>query len=176
MSATKYWRVVAIACVGLVLVVTGLSLAILSNPNRFSLDIADDRNIQLFAISGFACTFVGIGLFMLAVRHTTKAMPVQLQRNANIGVGLGFVLQLGGSFLPEVVDVPIEIGMAFTLAGVPAFVWGAIHYAQGKKHSSWFGLLGVLGILGFIVLILLPPQESEPLSDAACQGDSVKLP
>ncbi len=162
----NYWRVVAFAFVGLAFVGTGLLLAVLSNPKRFSLSVADDRNIQLFAISSFACTLAGIGLFLYAVRHTTKSMPAQLRTNANIGVGLGFVLQLAGFFLPEISSVPIEIGLALLLAGVPAFVWGGMHYAQGKGYSKSFGLLAIVGILGLIVLILLPHQESEPLSNA----------
>jgi hypothetical protein len=83
-------------------------------------------------------------------------MPAQLQRNANIGVGLGFALQFSGLFLPDLLRVPIEIGLALVLCGLPAFVWGAMNYAEGKGHSRWFGLFGLLGILGFIALIVLP--------------------
>jgi hypothetical protein len=159
----NYWPVVAVAFVGLVLIGTGLSLATLSNPKRFSLSIADDRSIQFFAISGFACTLAGIGLFLYSVRHLTKSMPARIQRNVNIGVGLGFVLQLVGSFLPNISRIPNEIGLGLILAGLPAFVWGGMNYAQGKGQSQWFGLFGFLGILGFILLALLPPRESESL-------------
>ena len=92
-------------------------------------------------------------------------MPAHLQRNVNIGMGLGFALQLAGFFLPELSPVPSEIGTAIIIGGLPAFVWGAMNYAQGKGRSPWFGLLGLLGVLGFIVLIILPPQESDPLPD-----------
>jgi hypothetical protein len=78
-------------------------------------------------------------------------------------VGLGFVLQLSGLILPDISRVPIEIGVALVLFGLPAFVWGAMNYAEGKGYSQWFGLFGLLGILGFIALAVLPPQESEPL-------------
>jgi hypothetical protein len=158
-------RVVAIAFAGLALVGTGLTLAVLSNPKRFSIDVADDRYIQLFVISGFACTFAGILLFLYAVRNTTKSMPAHLQTNANLGMALGFVLQLAGSLLPETRLVPFETGLALILAGLPAFVWGGMHYAQGKGHSKSLGLLAILGILGLIVLILLPHRESEPVAN-----------
>ena len=161
----NYWRVVAIAFVGLTLVGVGLSLAVLSNPKRFTISVTDDRYVQFFALSGFACTLAGIVLFLYAVRHTTNSMPAHLRRNANIGVGLGFILQLFGLFLPDISHAPIEIGLALMLAGFPAFVWGAMNYAQGKGHSQWFGLLGLLGILGFIALVVLPPMESNSLAN-----------
>ena len=164
MTNTKnYWRVVALAFVGLALVGVGLWLAVLSDPKRFSISVADDRSILFFSLSGVLCTLAGIGLFLYAVRHTTQSMPAQLQRNANIGVALGFVFQLFGLFLPDILHVPSEIGLALMLLGFPAFVWGAMNYSQGKKYSQWLGLLGLLGILGFIALVVLPPHETQPL-------------
>jgi len=150
---------VAIALIGLAFIGGGLWLAVLSNPQRFSMSVTDDRNIQLFAFSGFACTLAGIGLFLVAVRSSTTTMPEQLRKKANIGVGLGFVLQLAGLFLA---DVPSEIGWALILAGLIAIVWGTIHYAQGKGYSKSLGLLGICGIVGLIVLVLLPHNEAEP--------------
>jgi hypothetical protein len=161
----NHWRVIALALIGLALVGGGMSLAVLSNPKRFSIDVADDRYIQLFAISGFACTLIGILLFLYAVRDTTKFMPAKLQTNANVGVGLGFVLQLTGFFLPEIMQVPFEAGLVLILAGLPAFIWGGVHYAQGKGHSRSLGLVAIGGILGLIVLILLPHQESGPMAN-----------
>jgi hypothetical protein len=152
----NHWRVVAFAFVGLALVGTGLSLALVSNPRHFPINVVFDRYIHRFAISGFACTLVGILLFLYAVRDTTKSMPAHLQTNANIGVGLGFVLQLVGFFSPEIAQVRFEISIALILAGLLAFVWGGMHYAQGKGHSRSLGLLAILGILGLVVLILLP--------------------
>ena len=141
------------------LIIIGLVLAALSNPNLYSMSVADDRYIRLFANSGFACTFVGIFLFLYAVRDTTKFMPSHLHTNANNGVGLGFVLQLAGFFLPEISPIFIEIGLALILGGLIAFVWGGMHYAQGKGYSKQLGLLAILGILGLVVLILLPHRE-----------------
>ena len=153
---------VAIAFIGLAFIVGGLWLAMLSNPQRFSMSVADDRNIQRFAFSGFACTLAGIGLFLVAVRSTTTSMPEQLRIKANIGVGLGFVLQLAGLFLPDSSQVSIETGWALILAGLLPFVWGTMHYGQGKGYSKWFGLLGICGIVGLIVLVLLPHNQVEP--------------
>jgi len=149
----------AIALIGLAFIGGGLWLAVLSNPLRFSLSPKDDRNIQLFAFSGFACTLAGIGLFLVAVRNSTATMPEQLRKKVNIGVGLGFVLQLAGLFLA---GIPIEISWALILSGLIAIVWGTMHYAQGKGYSQLLGLLGIGGILGLIVLILLPHNEVEP--------------
>ena len=153
--------VVACALAGLALVGTGLVLAVLSNPKRFSINIADDRNIQLFALSGFVSTLVGILLFLYAVRNTTKSMPAQLQTKANIGVGLGFLLQLAGVFSPEILRVRFELGIALILGGLLAFVWGATHYAQGKGYSRSLGWYAILGIPGLIVLVLLPHRDPD---------------
>ncbi len=162
----NHGRVVAIALMGLALVGTGLLLALLSNPKRFSINVTDDRYIQLFSLSGFAFTLVGIVLFLYALRGMTKTMPPRLQSNTNIGVGLGFVLQLAGFFVPEIMQVPFGIGLALILAGLAAFIWGGMHYAQGKGYSRSLGLLAVLGVLGLIVLILLPNRESEPVTNS----------
>ena len=160
-TSKSHGRVVASALIGLALVAGGLSLAALSNPRRFSINVAEDRYIQVFAISGFLCTVVGILLFLYAIRDTTKTMSVQLQSKVNTGLGLGLVLQLVGLFLPAIMHVRFEAGLALVLAGLPAFVWGGMHYAQGKGHSRSLGWLTMLGIPGLVVLILLPHQESE---------------
>lgn len=103
-------------------------------------------------------------------------MPAHLQRNANIGVGLGFVLQLAGFSLPKIAPVPFEIGLALILAGLLAFIWGAMHYAQGKGQSKSLGLLGILGIFGLIALILLPTRESEPVVDEGTEQTDEREP
>ena len=157
----SHGRVVASALIGLTLGAGGLLLAALSNPKRFSINVAEDRYIQLFAISGFLCTAVGVFLFLYAVRDTTETMSPKLQSRVNTGIGLGFVLQLAGLFLPGIMQIRFEVSLALLLAGLPAFVWGGMHYAQGKGHPRSLGLLAVLGILGLIVLILLPHRELE---------------
>lgn len=159
MTATprKYWLAAVVALVGIAFVGTGLWLALLSNPNRFSLHIADDSNIHLLAISGFGCTIVGLGLFLAAARHTTKSMPKQLRMNANVGAGIGIVLQLAGLYMHDGSLVTGLSGLLLILASLPAFIWGAMNYALGKGHSRWVGLLGAGGVLGLVILILLPP-------------------
>ena len=100
------------------------------------------------------------------VEHESYLLAQQLRTNANIGVGLGFVLQLAGLFAPEIWPISVELGWALVLAGLPAFIWGGMHYAQGKGYSKSFGLLAILGILGLVVLILLPGQESKAMPNA----------
>lgn len=160
-TPTSQRRIIAIALVSLPFMIGGLSAAFLSNPKRFSLDEAHDRSIHLLAISGFACTLIGVVLFLLAVGHSTESMPARLRRNANIGVGGGFVLQLAGLALPELTRAPAMSGWILVVASLPAFIWGATHYAQGKGRAKSLGLLGAFGVLGLIVLALLPSRDVE---------------
>lgn len=157
----NHWRVVGFALVGLALVGTGLSFAGLSNPKRFPVNAEYDRYIHLFAVSGFVFTLIGVVLFLYSVRDTTKSMPPHLRTKANIGIGLGIFLQLAGFFLPGLGHVPFEVGLALILGGLPAFVWGGIHYAEGKGQSRSLGLLATLGLLGLVLLVLLPHRQSE---------------
>ena len=157
----KYRPVVAVALVGLGLAATGLWLAFLSNPKRFSLHPSEDRHIGILALAGFGCTLAGVGLFLGAVRRTTLPMPIRSRTNANLGVGIGFILQLAGVFVHEATRLPSSAGLALILVSLPAMIWGTMHYAEGKGLSRWFGLLGATGILGLIVLVLLPLRHTE---------------
>ena len=75
-------------------------------------------------------------------------MPPDTQRNVNVGVGIGVVLQLAGLFLPDAVPLPALLSPCLILLGLPPIVWGAMHYAEGKGRSKWFGLLGAAGVFG----------------------------
>jgi len=155
----KYWLVLTAAVAGVVIVCAGLSLAALSDPGRFSLDPRADTQIHLMAIAGFACTIAGIGLLLTAVSSTTKSMPAQMRTRTNLGVGIGFVLQLAGFFLCGAGQVRALLGLVLILASLPVFIWGCLNYAEGKGHLKWVGLVGVAGIIGLIVLMVLPDQR-----------------
>lgn len=157
----NYWKILSVAAIGLLLVCTGLTMAALSNPARFSSSVRNDKFIDLFAGSGFLCTIVGTGLFVTAARSTTKSMPPQNRTNANLGIGLGLVLQLSGLVLPGLLPLHHLSGVVLVLASLPLFIWGAMHYAQGKGHSKWLGIAGMLGVVGLIGLMLLPNNREE---------------
>ncbi len=149
------------AATGVVLVCVGLLLAAFSNPKRFSLDVTADRHIHLLGASGLACTVTGIGLMLTMVRHTTTLMPPQQRAKANIGVGVGFILQLAGLYLSVAVDSRAMVGLLLMLAGVPMMIWGCSNYAVGKRYSKSLGWVGMAGILGLIILMLLPNRHEE---------------
>jgi hypothetical protein len=79
----------------------------------------------------------------------------------NIGVGIGFILQLVGLFLSGPNGTGATIGVVLILISLPIFIWGCMHYAEGKGHSKWVGLVGLAGCIGLIVLIILPDQHKE---------------
>ena len=97
----------------------------------------------------------------LAGTCTTKPMLPDKKTKTNVGVGIGFILQLGGLILTKMGDSTAMLGLLLILAGVVSLVWGCMNYAEGKGHSKWVGLVGVAGIIGLIVLIVLPDQHKE---------------
>lgn len=85
-------------------------------------------------------------------------MLAEYKRNTNIGIGVGFLLQLAARTMP-----PESGGLAAFLSvlGFVLFIWGCCSYAKGKGHSGWWGLLGLLWILGLIILFFLPDRHKE---------------
>jgi hypothetical protein len=77
--------------------------------------------------------------------------------NTNIGVGLGFLLEILG----RLVFGGSWIGLVLILVGAVLFIWGCMNYAVGKGHSKWLGLLGLLSCIGLIILVILPDHHKE---------------
>ena len=157
----KHSKNLAIALIGLLFIGTGLVLAAMSNPARFSLDVQNDNTIDLYVVSGFLCTVVGVGLFVTAARQTTQSMPAVHRAKANLGVGLGLVLQLAGLFLRFSLQIPRLVGPVLVVASLLQFFWGAMSFAEGKGYPIQFGLAGILGFVDLVCLMLLPNQNEE---------------
>jgi hypothetical protein len=97
-------------------------------------------------------------------------MLAEKQRNTNIGVGVGIVLEIAGRVLTSMghpaqgaVGAPpntalFALGAIIGLVGLVVFVWGCFNYAQGKGYSPLLGLLGLLSCLGLLILIVLPDK------------------
>jgi len=79
----------------------------------------------------------------------------------NIGVGLGFLLEILGRFLYTSSTAGSIFGLILMLVGVVLFIWGCMNYAVGKGHSKWLGLLGLLSCIGLIILVFLPDHHKE---------------
>jgi uncharacterized membrane protein len=79
----------------------------------------------------------------------------------NIGVGLGFLLEILGRFLYMSSTAVSIFGLILMLVGVVLFIWGCMNYAVGKGHSKWLGLLGLLSCIGLIILVFLPDHHKE---------------
>lgn len=147
----KYW----LMAISLVLICLGLLLAASSDPRRFSLNPSEDRKIDFLVIAGLTCTVAGIGFLLWATRGMTQAMIPEKKAKANLGVGVGFVLQLLGFALLGS-DTGPAIGLPLVLASVPLLIWGCMRYAEGERYSKWVGVIGAAGIPGLIILIILP--------------------
>lgn len=83
-------------------------------------------------------------------------MLAEYKRNTNIGVGIGFVLQIIGRVLAYQGSA---IGFPIAIAGFACFIWGCVNYTRGKGYSGWLGALGLLSIVGLIILVLLPDKH-----------------
>lgn len=147
------------ALTGIVLVCVGLWLAVLSNPRRFSLNVAEDRQIHLLAGAAFLSTISGIVLLVAAVRHTTVEMSPQHRTTANRGVGLGFVLQLAAGLVAQTGHIDPLVSAVLFLGSLPLMIWGCINYAAGKGYPKWLGLAGAASIVGLTLLNVLPAQN-----------------
>lgn len=77
----------------------------------------------------------------------------------NLGVGLGFLLQLGGRLIMGQNPNLGIVGGVMVLVGLILFIWGCMNYAEGKGHSKWLGLLGLLSCIGLIILVVLPDKH-----------------
>ncbi len=86
-------------------------------------------------------------------------MLAEKKRETNIGVGIGFVMQLLGNALQTQGGALVAIGLLVTLAGLAVFIWGCMSYCEGKGYSKWLGLLGLLSIIGLLVLVFLPDRH-----------------
>lgn len=79
-------------------------------------------------------------------------MIAEYKTNTNIGVGVGFLLQIMGRAMGG------ALGTLLAFAGVVAFIWGCFNYAKGKGYPPALGLLGLLSCIGLLVLVVLPDK------------------
>lgn len=82
-------------------------------------------------------------------------MLKERKRRANVGVGLGVLVQFGASPLAA------PASTALLLVGRAQFIRGRVEYARTKGHSPWFGALALLSLLGFIGLASEPDRHPE---------------
>lgn len=162
-SETYPWILVR-ALAGVVLLGLGFWFAALSDPDRYPDHVSFDRTIDLFALSGFGCTILGVGLFLTAVKHTTASMSPEQKRETNFGAAAGFLLQLAGAVLYGM-EFHQWLGGFLLLAGVPVLIWSCGIYARAKGYSDQVGWLGLLGVIGLMILLILPAQSNEPSSE-----------
>lgn len=90
-------------------------------------------------------------------------MIAEKQKSSNIGVGLGFVVEIVGRVLTAQGGAAQNTGLAvlgigLIVVGAVLFIWGCVNYCQGKGYSGWLGLLGLLSCLGLVILVLLPDK------------------
>jgi hypothetical protein len=90
-------------------------------------------------------------------------MLAEHKSKTNVGVGLGFLLQLLGFILCDAGEVGSVLGCLLVLTSLPLLIWGCMHYAEGKGHSKWVGLVGLTGCIGLLVLVALPDNHKSEI-------------
>lgn len=157
----QYGWILVRALAGVAFLGLGLWLAIMSDPDRYPDDVRFDRTIDLYAISGFGCTILGVGLFLTAVRHTTASMTSEQKREINSGAAAGLLLQFAGVVLYGM-EFHQPLGGFLLLVGIPVLIWSCSIYARAKGYSGQVGWLGLLGVIGLMILLILPARSDEP--------------
>ena len=85
-------------------------------------------------------------------------MIASLQKKATPFLGLGLLVQVGGSFLRE---INWGLTLACIAIGAALLVVGCMYYAVGKGYRRELGLLGLLSVFGVIALIYMPDKEKD---------------
>ncbi|CAG0976327.1 hypothetical protein PLCT2_01641 [Planctomycetaceae bacterium] len=85
-------------------------------------------------------------------------MIASLQKKATPFLGLGLLIQVGGSFLRE---INWGLTLACLAIGAALLIVGCMYYAVGKGYRRELGLLGLLSVFGVIALIYLPDKEKD---------------
>ena len=87
-------------------------------------------------------------------------MLKEYQSKTNLGVGVGFLMQLVGRFflIPRG-ELVSTVGYAVAMAGLVLFAWGCSCYMKGKGYNPALGLLGLLSLIGLIVLVCFPDKH-----------------
>ncbi len=94
-------------------------------------------------------------------------MIASLQKKATPFLGLGLLIQVGGSFLRE---INWGLTLACLAIGAALLIVGCMYYAVGKGYRRELGLLGLLSVFGVIALIYLPDKERDA-PPAAADGE-----
>ena len=99
-------------------------------------------------------------------------MIKRYQNLANLGIGLGLILSIGGRIVvasqmptppattagsPAII---LAAGIA-SLIGTAAFIYGCVMYALAKGRNGAWGAFGLLSIIGLIVLVCLKDHARE---------------
>jgi hypothetical protein len=85
-------------------------------------------------------------------------MIASLQKKATPFLGLGLLIQVGGTFLRE---INWGLTMACIAIGAALLIVGCMYYAVGKGYRRELGLLGLLSVFGVIALIYMPDKEKD---------------
>ena len=92
------------------------------------------------------------------------------KKRVNLGVGIGFLLQIFGRYMTleksgrtgiGIFNIEVEVlfGSIILLIGTALFLYGLCMYAKGKGYNASWGLLGFLTIIGWIILACLPDKH-----------------
>ena len=91
-------------------------------------------------------------------------MLAENKRNANLAVGIRFVLLVLGRRIEALVKEWAIVGFPFLLVGLVLFGWGCFNYMKGEGRSQWLESLG-LTFIGLIIMARFPDKDKNAGSE-----------
>ena len=98
-------------------------------------------------------------------------MIAEKRKQANIGIGFGFLLEVTSQIIFSLGEwgihlnsnVSLTLGLLIFIAGYILVLFGCFSYCEGKGYSRRMGIFGMVGLIGLIVLVCLPDRtKSKP--------------
>ena len=91
-------------------------------------------------------------------------MWAENKRNANLTVGIRFVLLVLGRGIQALVKELVIVGCPFLMVSLVLLGWGCFNHMKGEGHSQWLGPLGFT-FIGLILMVRFPDKDKNAGSE-----------
>jgi hypothetical protein len=95
----------------------------------------------------------------------------QFKERGELGILVGVGTMFLGSGLGQQDPDRLLMGIAVSLIGSAAMLWGCVNYMRWKGYSGWFGVLGYLLLPGLIALACFPNRRKQLIQQRQAEDD-----